>query len=80
MATVSKEFHLTVLGSSAVGKTSLCERLAGKTFSRKTSYKQSLEETATKYSVEVSTSSGLLLFHFYDWAWEEKRYVIISYV
>lgn len=70
---VSREFHFSVLGASTVGKTSLCERLIGKAFSRKASYKQSMEEVATKYSMEVATSGGLLLYHFYDWAWEEKR-------
>ena len=70
-----REFHLAVLGTTGVGKTSLCERLVGLSgsFKRTTAYKQSLEENATKYSIELSTSSGLLLFHFYDWGWEQKR-------
>lgn len=71
--TSRKEYHFCVLGSSTVGKTSLCERLIGKTFSRKSNYKQSLDDVATKYSIEVVTSDGLILYHFYDWAWEEKR-------
>lgn len=37
------------------------------------SYKQSLEETATKYSFEVATSKGAILFNLYDWAWEEVK-------
>lgn len=69
----TKEFHLSVLGISGVGKTSLCERLVGASFKRSNAYKQSLEDYATKYSFEVSTSAGLLLFHFYDWGWEQKR-------
>jgi small GTP-binding protein len=67
------EFNFTVLGGSTVGKTSLCERLVGKTFSRKSSYKQSLEESASKYSIEVISSKGTILFNLFDWAWEEIR-------
>ena len=67
-----KEFHMCMMGASNVGKTSLCERLHGKVFTRKPS-KPSLEEEASKYSIEVKTSLGLLLFHLYDWAWEVKR-------
>lgn len=68
-----KEFHMCMMGASNVGKTSLCERLHGKVFTRKPS-KPSLEEEASKYSIEVKTSLGLLLFHLYDWAWEVKRW------
>ena len=75
MATVAvkQEFHFTVVGAAGVGKTSLLLRLCGKTFNRKAGHKPSMEEEATQYSVEVSTSAGLLLIHFYDWAWAEKR-------
>lgn len=72
MTTPLREFHLCITGASNVGKTSICERLIGKTFARKPS-KPSLEDEATKYSIEVNTSTGLLLFHIYDWAWEVKR-------
>ena len=67
-----KEFHMCMMGASNVGKTSLCERLHGKVFTRKPS-KPSLEEEASKYSIQMHTSLGLLLFHLYDWAWEVKR-------
>jgi GTP-binding protein EngB required for normal cell division len=74
MTTPIKEFHMCVLGCSPVGKTSLLQRLtSGVAFSRKTSSKPSMEAEAVKYSVEVPTSAGLVLFHFYDWAWEQKR-------
>lgn len=48
-------------------------RLCGTPFNRKSNSKPSMEEVATKYSVEVPTSAGIVLFHFYDWAWEQKR-------
>lgn len=73
MIEVVKEFHLSVLGCSNVGKTSLMQRLIGVPFNRKSSSKPSLEEEATKYCVEVNTSAGLILFNFYDWGWEQKR-------
>ena len=46
--------------------------LLGQTFDRKKKPKQSTEDAPTKYSLDVSTSSGLMLLHLYDWAWEEK--------
>jgi len=70
---VTREFNIAVLGAAEVGKTSLVQRLCGKAFNRKSGYKPSLDEDATKYSVEVASSAGLLLFHFHDWAWAEKR-------
>eukprot|EP00596_Hydrurales_sp_CCMP1899_P007335 CAMPEP_0119045478 /NCGR_PEP_ID=MMETSP1177-20130426/40241_1 /TAXON_ID=2985 /ORGANISM="Ochromonas sp, Strain CCMP1899" /LENGTH=195 /DNA_ID=CAMNT_0007017347 /DNA_START=61 /DNA_END=645 /DNA_ORIENTATION=- len=73
MTTVKQEFRFTVLGSAAVGKTSLLQRLSGKPFNRKAGHKPSDEDKATEYSIEVATSIGLLLFHFYDWSWAEKR-------
>lgn len=75
----TKEYHFTVLGASEVGKTSILERLIGHSFNRKRQYRPSLEDDAIKYTVEVlvqTTSSSignLILFHFYDWAWEIKR-------
>ena len=71
-AAAIKEFNICVLGGENVGKTSLCKRLEGTPFSRKNSSKPSMEETATRYSIECATSSGLLLFHLYDWAWQQK--------
>ena len=68
-----KEFHLAVLGTAAVGKTNLCERLIGQAFNRKSGHKPSLDETATKFSIEADSSAGLILFNFYDWGWEQKR-------
>jgi len=62
----TREFHLTVLGANAVGKTSIMNRLCGIQFNRKTAYKSSMEDTSNKYSVETNTSAGLILFHFYD--------------
>jgi GTPase SAR1 family protein len=72
MSLPSKEFHLCVMGASNVGKTGLCERLIGKAFARKPA-RPSIEDEATRYSIEVQTSVGLLLIHLYDWAWEVKR-------
>lgn len=68
-----KEFRLCVLGSSGVGKTSLAQRLAGRAFSRKTKHEPTLEAEPVCYLVEAETSSGLVLLHLYDWAWDEKR-------
>jgi GTPase SAR1 family protein len=70
---IKQEFHLTVLGAAGVGKTSLMQRLSGKPFNRKAGHKPSIEEEAVQYSLEVATSDGLLLFHFYDWSYAEKR-------
>lgn len=70
---VLKEFHLSVLGSAEVGKTSLISRLMGGTFNRKTAYKATTQEEPVKSSIEVESSLGLILFHFYDWAWAEQR-------
>ncbi len=57
----------------AVGKTGLCERLVGKAFSRKP-HKPTVEgDSATKYSFEVTSTKGVILFNLYDWAWEEVR-------
>lgn len=72
MALPLREFNLSVLGASNVGKTCICERLVGKAFARKPS-KPSMEDAATRYSLEVNTSAGLLLVHLFDWAWEVKR-------
>lgn len=72
-AAVKQEFHLSVVGSAGVGKTSLLLRLGGKPFNRKIGHRPSVEEEAVQHSLEVHTSAGLLLFHFYDWAWAEKR-------
>lgn len=70
---VKQEFRFTVLGAAGVGKTSLLLRLAGKPFNRKAGHRPSLEDEAIQHSLQVATSAGLLLFHFYDWAWAEKR-------
>lgn len=70
---VKREFHLTVVGAAGVGKTSLLQRLSGKPFNRKAGHRPSTEEEAVQHSLQVATSTGLLLFHFYDWAWAEKR-------
>ena len=70
---VLKEFHLSVLGSAEVGKTGLISRLLGGTFNRKTAYKATSQEEPVKSSIEVESSVGLILFHFYDWSWAEKR-------
>ena len=71
--TVKKVFRFSVVGAAGVGKTSLLQRLSGKTFNRKSGHKPSVEEEAVQYSLQVATSGGLLLFHLYDWAWAEKR-------
>jgi GTPase SAR1 family protein len=70
---IKQEFRFTVLGAAGVGKTSLLLRLAGKPFNRKAGHRPSLEDEAVQHSLQVATSAGLLLFHFYDWAWAEKR-------
>ena len=70
---IVREFNLCVLGSEGVGKTSLCSRLCGVPFNRKSGHKASMESEATRYSIEVLTSSGNILVHLYDWAWEQKR-------
>lgn len=64
---------MCVLGFTLVGKTSLMQRLNGVPFNRKHNCKPSVEDEPTKYSIEVPTSVGLILFNFYDWAWEQKR-------
>jgi len=64
---------MCVLGTASVGKTSLMRRLRGVPFSRKTACKPSIEEDVNLYSIEVMTSAGIILFNFYDWAWEQKR-------
>lgn len=61
------EFNMCVMGIASVGKTSLMKRLTGTPFNRKSSCKPSLDDDATKYSIEGLTSAGPLLFHFYDW-------------
>jgi hypothetical protein len=48
-------------------------RLNGVAFNRKHNCKSSVEEEPTKFSFEVPTSAGLIVLHFYDWAWEQKR-------
>jgi GTPase SAR1 family protein len=68
-----REFRLCVLGSSSVGKTSLAQRLSGRAFSRKNKHEPTLDAEPVRYLVEAETSAGLLLFHLYDWAWDEKR-------
>lgn len=68
-----KEFNICVLGSTGVGKTSICQRLTGISFVRKSAFKSSLEDEAIKYQIEIDSSNGLILFNFYDWAWEIKR-------
>lgn len=73
MTTVFKEFHISVLGSAEVGKSNLISRLTGAAFNRKASYKPSTQEEPSKTSIEVTTSLGLLLFHFYDWSWVDRR-------
>jgi small GTP-binding protein len=70
---IVKEFHVAVLGAAEVGKTNLMSRLSGGTFNRKSSYKTSTQAEPAKTSLEVNTSAGLLLFHFYDWAWIQKK-------
>ncbi len=72
-ASLLKEYHLCVLGCDGVGKTSLAQRLAGIPFNRKAGHKPSMEDDVQRYSFEVDSSSGPLLFHLYDWAWEQKR-------
>lgn len=72
-STPSKEYYLCVLGCEAVGKTSLAQRLTGVPFNRKTGHKPSVGEEAVQYSVEASTSAGVVLLHLVDWAWETKR-------
>lgn len=59
--------------SLQVGKTSFLQRVTGVAFNRKNKYKPSLDDTATKYCVEVVSSAGNVLFNLFDWAWEEKR-------
>lgn len=73
MTTPINEFNICVLGFTQVGKTSLMHRLNGVPFNRKHNCKSSLEEEPTKFAIEVPTSAGLVLFNFYDWAWETKR-------
>ena len=73
MTTPIHEFNMCVLGFTLVGKTSLMQRLNGTPFNRKHNCKSSLEDEPTKYSIEIPTSAGLVLFNFYDWAWETKR-------
>lgn len=73
MAAPIHEFNMCVLGFTQVGKTSLMHRLNGVPFNRKHNCKSSVEEEPTKYCIEVPTSAGLVLFNFYDWAWEQKR-------
>lgn len=70
---ILKKFHIAVLGAAEVGKTSLVARLGGLPFNRKSGYKPSTTEAPVRTSIEVVTSAGLLLFHFYDWAWVEQR-------
>jgi len=72
MVIPTKEFNLCVLGISGVGKSSFCERLCGRPFKR-TAAKVTDTETAVKYSVEISTGAGLVLFNLFDWAWDVKR-------
>lgn len=70
----TREFRLCVLGTENVGKTSLCSRLAGGTFSRKTGHKPTTGEEATRYSFEVDCADGKkVLFHLFDWAWSQMR-------
>jgi len=71
---------VSVLGAAEVGKTSLMSRLCGGTFNRKTTYKTSTQEEPIKTSIEVVSSVGLLLFHFYDWAWVQQRKEVESNV
>lgn len=69
-----KEFHLTMLGKGEVGKTSLCQALQKKTFSRKKAYKASLEEAPVKYTIEcLTTNKDIILLHLFDWCWEIKK-------
>ena len=70
---IHREFSLCVLGSEGVGKTSLCSRLCGVPFSRKSGYKPSVEEDSTRWSFEVVSSQGLLLYHLHDWGWTQMR-------
>eukprot|EP01032_Pedospumella_encystans_P024859 gene24859-28100_t len=73
MSTPIKEFNMCVLGFTQVGKTSLMQRLNGVPFNRKHACRSSLEEEPTKFSIEVPTSAGIVLYNFYDWNWETKR-------
>jgi GTPase SAR1 family protein len=73
MSVPTKEYNLCVLGKTEVGKTSLCNRLTGKPFSRKNKCPQSLEDEPTKYAFEISTSDGIVLLNLFDWAWEEIK-------
>lgn len=68
-----REFNMCCLGTGEVGKTSLLSSLAGRTFSRKSKYQPSMGDEPAKFSIEVASSAGTLLFNIYDWAWEEKR-------
>ena len=68
-----KEFNMCIIGCPSVGKTSLMKRLTGIPFNRKNSSKPTLDEEATRYSIEGITSAGLVVFHFFDWGWEQKR-------
>ncbi len=63
---------MVVLGCAEVGKTTLISSLCGEPFNRKSGYKTSMEEECNHQVVEMTTSAGLILVHFYDWAWKEK--------
>lgn len=71
--TVVREFHVAMLGAAEAGKTSLLSRLCGGAFNRKSGHQATNTDTPQVTSLEAVTSAGLLLFHFYDWAWAEQR-------
>lgn len=70
---VEREFNLCVLGCGDVGKTSILRTLSGIPFSRKAKCPPADENEATQYSIEVNTSSGLILLNLYDWNWEVQK-------
>jgi GTPase SAR1 family protein len=70
---VEREFNLCVLGCAEVGKTSIVRTLSGIPFSRKGKCPSADEDEATRYAIEVNTSSGLMLLNLYDWNWEVQK-------
>jgi GTPase SAR1 family protein len=74
-STPTIEYNFCILGANEVGKSSIVQKLCGQEFNRKNKYKSSTEPEATKYTVEVASSAGVILFNIYDWAWEAKRAV-----
>lgn len=51
----------------------MVQRLYGTTFNRKLGHKECDNDDATKYSIDVFSSAGLILLNIFDWDWEQKR-------